>query len=170
MLSAHVAQVDPAALSRPRSLRGSGWGEAIAAIAGDDPRSARQALGDSDVDAIDQARLVRICGRDDQSSQSDTCGGLGDSEGAARWTHAAVERELAEQGVPGEALAIELDGRCEHGAREREIERGACLGHVARREIRGHAPGGELEAGVEDRRVHALARLRARLRRQAQRS
>jgi hypothetical protein len=117
MLSAHVAQVDPAAPGRAGSRRGSRRGKAIAALSGDDPRGARQALGDGDADAIDQSRLVRIFAREDQGAQSGAGGGLGDGEGAARWTHAAVERELAEQGVPGEGLAIELAGRREHGAR-----------------------------------------------------
>jgi len=40
ILSAHVAQVDPAVLSRAGSLRGGGWGEAIADLAADDSRGA----------------------------------------------------------------------------------------------------------------------------------
>ena len=53
----------------------------------------------------------------------------------------------------------QLSAGREHRARQRQVEAGAGLAHVAGREVRGYAPGRELISGVEDRRLDALARL-----------
>ncbi len=73
--------------------------------------------------------------------------------------HAAIERQFPEQRVALQPLPPKLPAGREQRAREREIQARPRLWHVARREVGGDPPGGELIAGVEDRRLNALARL-----------
>ena len=57
------------------------------------------------------------------------------------------------------ARRVERPGRGEQAERDRQIERRARLAHVGRRQVDGDAVRRKLEAGVPDRRAHAVAAL-----------
>ncbi len=121
--------------------------------------SARQALGDSHVDAVDQERLASASRRQADARQPGSATGIRHGERAGTCPHGSVQRQLAEQRAVIKAIARELSTGRKHRACDGQIESRPGLRHVARREVRSYATGGELEARVQDGRVHALARL-----------
>ncbi len=108
---------------------------------------------------VDQARLASACARERERAHARALCRVRDRERAPRGPDGAVERQLPEQGDAVELVAGQLSAGGEHRARDRQVEARTGLAHVAGREIGGDAPGGELVAGVEDRRGDALARL-----------
>ena len=105
-----------------------------------------------------RSRLRRVLGGDDDVGEA-----AGDRvrharEAAAERPQHAVERELAEQQLRRLAVG-ELAARTKHGDGDGEVEAGALLASVRRREVHGDAAQRELEAAVADRGAHALARL-----------
>jgi hypothetical protein len=73
--------------------------------------------------------------------------------------NASIERQLAEQHDVGNCAAFHHAGCRQHAERDRQIERGAGLPHVGRRQVDGDALGRELEAAVPDCRAHPIAAL-----------
>ena len=85
---------------------------------------------------------------------------LGDGQRALAGAHGAGQRQLAEQRRSARAVRRRhLPAGGEHAAGQREIEAGPDLAQMGRGQVGRDAPRRELEAGVEDRRVDALARL-----------
>ena len=73
--------------------------------------------------------------------------------------HGAVERQLADDRRGGAVGAGRTPSAARMATRDRQVERGAGLAHVGRREIDRDAMGRKVEAGVPDRRPHAIAAL-----------
>src|SRR5689334_12602104 len=94
-------------------------------------------------------------------------GALGDREGAADRADLAGQRELADDRAAGHRVDRQLGRGGEYGEREREVEGGAHLAQVGRREVDRDPLERELEPGVDDRRADALASLADRLVREA---
>ncbi len=84
---------------------------------------------------------------------------LGHRQRAGRVAQLTAEGELAEDRAAGQRVGGHLAAGREHRQRERGIEARAGLAHERRREVGGDPALGELEAGVEDRRADAVARL-----------
>ena len=85
--------------------------------------------------------------------------GVGHRDRAPHAAHRPVEPELAAERVAGEPLRRHLPGGRQQRRREREVEARARLAQVGGRQVHGDPPQRELEAGVDQRRPHALARL-----------
>ena len=75
----------------------------------------------------------------------------------------AVEPELAQHGEAGERVMRNGADRRHQAERDRQIVVAAFLRHVGGREIDGDAARRQREAGSDQRRAHAFARLRDRL-------
>ena len=120
---------------------------------------AREPLDRERLDSLDQLSLAGCAACEHQSAQARTSRRMRHRERALGGAHAAVERQLAEQGVAAKSLRSQLPARREHSAGQGEIETRPLLAHISGREVCRYAPRGKLKAGVEDRRAHALARL-----------
>ena len=81
---------------------------------------------------------------------------------ARRGCRGSIRRATARRGAPISANMPALDdtGRRQDAQRDREIERGAGLADIGRREVDGDPVRRELEPGVADRALHAIAALR----------
>ena len=110
-----------------------------------------------------QRRLRRRLRRAEQPLQPHPPRALGDREHAADRAKPSVERELADGRVPLELVARHLPRRGEHGERDRQVEAGALLPQLRRREVDGDAAARELELGGRDPAADSLARLVQRL-------
>ena len=117
----------------------------------------------ADGDRLDarELRLGSALGRTEQPVEPQPARPLGDREDAADTPHAAVEGELADGGVPLELVVRHLARRREHGERDRQVEPGAFLAQLRRREVDRDAAAGELELGREDAAADALPGLLA---------
>ena len=71
----------------------------------------------------------------------------------------AVEAELAEEERALELRRLELDPRAGDRERDRQVERGADLGHAGRREVHRHAARRELESALAERGADPVAAL-----------
>jgi len=69
----------------------------------------------------------------------------------------AVERQLADEAVAVETQRAIVEAEDGHG--DGQVEPGALLGHLGRRQVDGQAALGKLEPRVADRRSHSLTRL-----------
>ena len=83
-------------------------------------------------------------------------------EHSAHGPHASVERQLADRGVPVQALAWDLVRRCEHRDGDGQVEAGAFLAQARRREVHRDPVPRPLEACRSDARAHAVLGLLAR--------
>ena len=70
-----------------------------------------------------------------------------------------VERQFAEEHAVGNLAPLDHSLRGEDAERNREVERGAGLSHVGRRQIHRDPVGWKLEPGVADRGAHPIAAL-----------
>ena len=86
---------------------------------------------------------------------------LGEGQRAGHGPQRAVQAELADRGQRPAAVAAVggLAGGHQKGQGDGQVERGALLAQVGRRQVDGDAPRRELVGGVDDRRAHALAAL-----------
>jgi len=109
--------------------------------------------------ALDERRLGRSSGGDDQPVEADVPHAFGDGQHAAAGSQLAAERQLPEHREACQSFVRHLTTRGQDAAGDRQVEAGSGLAQGRRREIDGHAFGGELEAGVLDRRPYPLARL-----------
>ena len=82
-----------------------------------------------------------------------------DRKHAAGSLDRAVEGELPEQHHVFHGPALDHARGGEHAQSNRQVERGASLPHVGRRQVHRDAFGGKLEAAVADGRAHAIAAL-----------
>ena len=83
-------------------------------------------------------------------------------EHPAHRPHAAVERQLADGGVPVQALARDLVRRREHRDGDRQVEAGAFLPQASRREVHRDPVPRPLETCRGHARPHSVLRLLAR--------
>ena len=128
-------------------------------VAAQHRRNGRKVTRSADGDHVDDRRLLDALPRDDHAFEAGAQNALGDSERPVAGTQPAVEAELAEHGQPLQRLGRHLFARREDADRDRQIEAGAVLAQVGRREVHRDAALRELEARVGDRSAHALARL-----------
>ena len=153
--------------------RGPGRHEA-AARSGSEPRTAaaRTRLGGTRLPARDgcnatgsiacERRLRCRVGGAEEPLEAPTPCAFGRREHASDRTDAPVERELADRGVPVEALWRDLPRSGEHGQRDRQVEARSLLAETGRREVDRDPVPRPLERRGGDARAHAVLRLLAR--------
>ena len=156
-VAADVGEVEVAGGRRDDALAGIGRRRALAAA--QDLGHLGQAGGADDVEPLDEARLQHPLARDHEPRQARVRRSLGDGEGAAAGADLASQAQLAEDGVALERVGGQVAADGEDRARDGEVEARAGLAHRRGREVHRDALERELEARVEDRRPHALARL-----------
>ena len=160
LLPAHVREIRAprTAPRRSRAPRGSGSSSIS-------PRRIRDRLGEvADGHGVDagERRLLRRLRRAEQPLDSEPSRALGDRENAADPAQPAVESELADRCGSSERGARHLERRAQNRERDRQVEAGALLPQLGRREIDRDAAVGELQLGGGDPAADALARLLAR--------
>ncbi len=84
---------------------------------------------------------------------------LGDRQHPGHGTNRAVEGQLADQRQLRQPLEVELTGRGEQGGGDRQVQPRPGLAQAGRSEVGDDPPQRELEAAVDQRRPHPLARL-----------
>jgi hypothetical protein len=109
-------------------------------------------------EGIDQRCLIGVLAGNDHAAMAGSQRGVGDRERAAHRLDGAVQTQLAKDGEGCERLPVHLGARAQHRGGERQIESRPCLSQVRGREVDRYPPKGKLEAAVEKRRAHALAR------------
>ena len=146
---------------RPASRASSGRGRRKLGrrVAAQDRRDAGEVAHARDGDPVDEPGLRRALARHDEPVEPVSPRALGDGERAAARAQLAAEGQLAEDRPAVDALRGHLAAGDEQAARGREVVAGPRLRQVRGREVDRDAPVRELEAGVADRGVHALARL-----------
>lgn len=120
-----------------------------------------------DVETGHERGLVDVGRRHDQPPRPDRTGGERRDQGPADGAHLAVEPELADDHQLGHRVRGHLAARGEQGEGDRQVEGRPPLGQLGRREAHGVLRAWPLEAGVEDRRPAAVARLPHQLVREA---
>jgi hypothetical protein len=118
-----------------------------------------QPLGDGDVDALDEGGLASALRAQDERLEAGTGCALGGGEGTLTGAYLTVEAELPEQRDAIEEVGSKLAAGGEHRTRQREVERGADLGQVTRREIGNDPLAREFIARVDDRGTNPIASL-----------
>ena len=165
-LATHVSQVGtldcgspvtPLVLRARACLGARGSRHGIGGSTAENTHGAAQALGDGDLEPVDQFRLSRPRAGQQENRQSRPLRRLSHCERAPSGPHLAVESQLPEQHVTVQTLAWKLFARRQDRAGEREIQSGTGLRHVSRRQVCGDPAGREPVARVEDRRANALA-------------
>ena len=109
--------------------------------------------------AVDERGLARALAGNDEAGDPGVAGAFGDAQHAMAVAQLSAKRELAEHRPARELGRGQLLGGHEHPARRREIETRADLAQMRGREVDRDAPLRELEAGVDECGLHALARL-----------
>ena len=107
----------------------------------------------------DYRGLRRIRRRQQERRGALGAGGHRDRQHAPGSLDGAVERQLPEQHHIVHGTALDHARGREHAQRDRQVERGAGLPHVGRRQVHGDTFGGKLEPAVADGRAHAIAAL-----------
>ena len=128
-------------------------------LAGSEQRQVRERSEPGDREVVDEPRLAGVGGGDRDAGASARCGLLRHREHAVQRPDRAVERELARKPPAGERLGRELLRRAEDGRGDRQVEPRTRLAQVGGRQARGDPLERELEAAVDDRGPHPLARL-----------
>ena len=118
-------------------------------------------MADRDRRHTGERRLASRVGGAQQTLGTEPPCALGDGEDAADPAQPAVERELADRSGALERAARKLLRRGEQRKRDREVEAGALLAQLGRREIDRDPSGREGQLGGRDAAPHALPRLLA---------
>ena len=116
------------------------------------------------------AREGNLCGGvgcAEKASDARSPSRLGTGKGTRHGSEPAVEAELSERGVVGEAIGRQLARSSKHGERDREIEARALFPQAGRCEVDSDAAKRPLQLSACDAAANALLRLLARLVRQA---
>ena len=163
LLALDVAQVDQRALGladfRLRALEDLGAAKMIGKL--------NERSGGDDLHVRAGPRRFRPARR---RADQTFAAGIGPDRG---WQHArdrgdrAIEAEFAEHRVAGERIARQRAHRRHQPERDRQVVVTAFLRKVGRCEVHSDAAGGQREAGGDQRRMHAVARLAHRLVREA---
>jgi hypothetical protein len=156
-VAADVGEVEMASRQRDDRRVGLRWRWALAPA--QDLGDLGEAADADDVQPVDERRFEHALERDDESLEAGSRGSLRHRERPAARPDRAAEPELAEDRVALERVGGDVAAHGEDGARDREVEAGPRLAQRRRREVDRHTSLRELEAGVEDRRADALARL-----------
>ena len=108
-----------------------------------------------------ERRLARGVGGPEQTLRAEPPCALGDGENAADPTEPPVECELADGGGAFEGIARELLRRREERKRDRQVEAGALLAQLRRREVDRDPPRREAQLGSRDPGADSFPRLLA---------
>ncbi len=155
-VAAYVAEIGQRR-DRGAGLREPGPPRAVAA----QRRGHTRQVGDTEhLQPFDQRRLMRAVQRDEQPSQPAAPRALRGRERAGAGAHVAAQGQLAEHRERRQLSGGQHSFRGEDRAGDREVESRSRLAQVSRGKIDRDAPLREDEAGVEDRRLDALASLR----------
>ncbi len=111
------------------------------------------------VKPVDRARLDAILDGDQERVDLLPSAREPDREHAADGLDLAVERQLSHDCEPTDAIALDRAGGGEDAERDRQIERGAFLPQVGRRQIHRDSIVGKGKPGVANRSPHAFAAL-----------
>ena len=106
-----------------------------------------------------QRGLGGVRGREHERAGAGVARRTGERQRAANGADGAVQAELAGEQQAVHCFGAELTARHKHADRDRQVERGAVLPHISGREVHRPAAWWEHEAGVDQRRADALARL-----------
>jgi len=125
------------------------------------PRKERRQLADRrhahDVEARDERCFRHVVAWNDQTGEAGTAGSVCNRKGPPHRADGAIETELSRDRVAGEHVALDLTACSEDRRGECEVEAGAGLAQVSRRQIDGDAAKREVELRVQERGPHALA-------------
>jgi hypothetical protein len=119
------------------------------------------------LDPLDQRGLGGVLQRHDQALVAGLPSAGRERDRTRHRPQLAAQRQLAADRIGAEAVPGDLPRRRQQRDGEREVEAGAGLADVGRRQVRGQPLEWELETGVEERRADALARLADRRVREA---
>ena len=155
-VAAHVDQVRLG--QSARRLRPRRWQVGYPA-AGEDRCCLAEAAHAGHLEPADERRLTRSLARHDQMREPRSPRPLRDRKGTRRVPKLAAQRQLAEHRVGGERLGRYLTARRQQRQRDRGVETRTHLAQERRRQVRGDAPLGELEVGVENGGLDAVSRL-----------
>ena len=108
-----------------------------------------------------QRHLARRLGRAEHELDPGPPSPLGDDERSPDRPHPAVQGQLAHGGVRPERARRKLVRGGEDGQRNRQVEAGALLAQVGRRQVDGDAPERPLQLGRDDTAADALLGLLA---------
>ena len=155
-LAAHVCQVGGGIACRRGRWRG---GRRARLTPGQDRRGFLE-RGDRDhLEPGDDCRFARVGPGQDDAPHAIATGSGRDREGAPDRPDRTVERQLAEHHRVVDLARRDHPDSREHPDRDREIEGRSDLPDVGRGEVHRHAALRELEAGVPDGALHAVAAL-----------
>ena len=118
----------------------------------------RQVRNGDDVDAFDRAGFERAGGRKHDLLEAGVARRERQAEGAAHPSHLAAEAEFADEHAASRAGRTGA-AEPEEAERHREIESGAALSKIGRRQVDRDGARRDREAGVAQRGPHAIARL-----------
>ena len=117
-------------------------------LAREDGRRLAEGADRDHPDAGHQARLVPVVERSDDPRDPEVPREDRLGEGAADRTNGAVEREFPRDHPPGQRLSRQDAFGAQHRQGDRQVEKGAVLPQIGRREVDGDLPAGEGESGV----------------------
>ena len=161
MLTAHFAQVRAGALASPRTTRPGGRrGQRIGAPPREHAHGAAQPLDGRDLEVLDQPRLARTQAGEHERAEVPP----GAWPGRPRAFRDRPRRSPSSASSPNSTWPSSCSrGICPLAASSAQASARSsaapAFGTSPGREAGGDAPGGKLEARVEDRRAHAFARL-----------
>ncbi len=156
LLAAHVAEVGVLAGRRHRGSGRRRRGKRAAAQRGGEIAQVPEARH---AQAVDERGLGGALLRDEQGVEARPRRPFGHRQRPPAPLELTAERELAEHREAVERQRRDLPAGREDAGGDRDVEPGAGLAQVGRREVRGDAPGREVEPGVRDRGAHPLPRL-----------
>ena len=110
-------------------------------------------------EAADNRRLTGIRRRQQDAREPFAPRRRRDRQDTARGVDRPVQRELAQQHEIGDVAALDDALRGEDAERDRQVERRASFPHIGRRQVDRDPVGGELEPGIPDRALDAVAAL-----------
>ena len=113
------------------------------------------------VNACERRFLGRLR-RAEESLHAEPPSPLGDRENASDSTQPAVESKLPDRSGSRKRSTRHLERRAENRKRDRQVETGALLPQLRRREVDGYPAVRELQLGCRDPAADALTRLLAR--------
>ena len=118
---------------------------------------ARERIDGIELDAVDQCGFVGILHRHDEFGEAGVARAQNHRQDAADRLQFSIEREFAERDELLQREPVDLFVHGDQRERHRDVERRAGFTHVRRREIDEQAARRIGEAGVDDRRAHAVA-------------
>ena len=155
-----TAEIGEVRAGRSRAVQAQlDWLRSRGLLVGPEPLELLEPLERDHPQTLDQRSLGPVGHRHHDRSDAELSRLLGHRERARHPPNRPVERQLPREHHPVELLGAKLLGRGKEPGGDRQVEAGAGLGQIRWSEVRRDPMLGIVEAGVLDRRAHALARL-----------